>query len=347
MNYWIIYWLILVGGITLFLCLFVFIRRKAKPFTRLQTIIENITLMLLTVFLTLMALELYFKVFFAQSDGFGYTLASQNWYSQYWQENSLGYRDVEWTPERLAGKTRVMIVGDSFVAGTGIPNPEDRFANQLGHLLGDNYAILNVASPGWDTVDEVKAILNYPFRPDILVLSYYINDIEGTAYQSGLHRPPIRQDPPAWLFPLVQNSYTFNFLYWRIVRLGPSEWAQVYWNEWLRKISTDPEIRWRHQQELLRIIEGAASERIPLSVVIFPNLTAVDESRLLTQPIIDLFRTHNIPVLDVGELLAGRDPATTTVNAVDSHPNEAVNREVAEHLFHLITEQNEKAGIKQ
>ena len=187
-----------------------------------------------------MALELGFKLFFAQSDGFRYTLASQNWYNRYWQENSLGYRDQEWTSQKLAGKTNVMVVGDSFVAGTGIANPDDRFANQLGQLLGDDFAVTVVASPGWDTRDEIEAIVEYPYPPDVLILSYFINDIEGTAYAGGAQRPQIRQDPPPWLKPLIDHSHAFNFLYWRLVRLGPQAWAKIYWEDWLLKISADP-----------------------------------------------------------------------------------------------------------
>jgi hypothetical protein len=174
MQYWLIYTSILVIGVILFSLPFLILRREDKNPTKIQPLFENVSLSLLIIFLTLMALEFYFKVFFAQSDGFRYTLASQNWYERYWQENSLGYRDVEWTPERLSGKTKIMVVGDSFAAGSGIANPEDRFTDQLGHLLGDDYAILNVASPGWDTIDEVQAILEYPYRPDILILSYPI-----------------------------------------------------------------------------------------------------------------------------------------------------------------------------
>lgn len=329
MTYWLFYFIILILGITLF-SLPLFLLRGRK------TLWQNISLALLTLFLTLMALELFFKLAFAQSDGFRYTLASKNWYARYWQENSLGYRDREWTPQDLAGKTKVMVVGDSFAAGSGIANPDDRFANQLGRLLGDDYAVMVVASPGWDTIDEIKAIVDYPYRPDILVLSYYINDIEGTAYERGAHRPQIHTDPPAWLQPLVSNSYAFNFLYWRLVRLGPQEWARIYWEEWLKKISADPDIRWQHQQELLTIINAAASEQVPLFVVVFPNLAAMEESREMTQPVIDLFRTHNVPVLDVGQLLAGRAPADITVNGVDAHPNEAVHREVAEALYQMI-----------
>lgn len=345
MNYWVGYISILVLGLIVALTLLKLFH-SARP-SKWQQLAANSLLALLALFLTFMALEFLFKVFFAQSDGFRYTLASQNWYNRYWQENSLGYRDVEWTPEKLAGKTKVMVVGDSFVAGSGIVNPQDRFANQLGRLLGDSYAVMVVASPGWDTADEVEAVLNYPYRPDLLVLSYYINDIEGAAYQTGRQRPVVRRDPPAWLKPLVENSYAFNFLFWRVIRLGPQEWATIYWNDWLKKISADPDIRWRHQQELLKIIDGAASEKIPLIVVVFPSLAAVEESRLLTQPIIDLFQANNIPVLDVGRLLAGRDPATTMVNSIDSHPNEMVNLEVAEHLYQMITQQRQKSRTNQ
>jgi lysophospholipase L1-like esterase len=284
MDYWFSYLIILLVGVVLFLGPIFMLRRRTRKLSGRKALIENISLSLLVLFLTLMAVEFYFKVFFAQSDGFRYTLASQNWYNKYWHENSLGYRDHEWTPEQLNGKTKVMVVGDSLTAGSGIVNPEDRFADQLGRLLGQDYVVFNVASIGWDTIDEVEAIIEYPYKPDLLILSYYINDIEGVAYESGAQRPKVRQDPPAWLLPLVQNSYAANFAYWRLVRLGPQSWANVYWNDWLKKIAADDNIRWRHQQELLTIVDGANSEQIPLMVVVFPNMAAVEQSRPFVQP---------------------------------------------------------------
>jgi hypothetical protein len=318
--------------------IFVSVRKKISVHNRLSRLLENILLIVGAIFLTFMVLELGFRLFFAQSDGFRYTLASQNWYDRYWSENSFGYRDEEWTAERLAGKIKVMVVGDSVAAGSGIPNREDRFANELGEYLGDDYAVIVIASPGWDTLDEIEAIVEYPYPPNILVLSYFINDIEGSAYAQGAQRPQIRQDPSGWLKPLVDNSYAFNFLYWRLVRLGPQKWASVYWDDWLKKISVDPDIRWRHQQELLKIIDGAVSEDIPLFVVVFPNLAAVEESQILTQPVVDLFESRGVPVLDVSQIVANRDPAQLTVNAVDAHPNEAVHAEVAEQLSRIIQE---------
>jgi hypothetical protein len=328
MTYWLVYGGILIAGGGLLALLFRGVGRQHK-------LLENVGLSLAALFLTGMGLELYFKLFFAQSDAFRYTLASQNWYERYWVENSLGYRDVEWTPERLAGKTKVMIVGDSFVAGSGIANPEDRFVGQLGRLLGPEYAVMVVASPGWDTLDEAEAIVKYPYRPDLLVLAYYVNDIEGVAYESGVERPQIRHDPPAWLNLPVQHSYALNFLYWRVVRLGPQEWAQNYW-AWLKELNAAPDIRWQQRQQLLTIAEGAAAEEIPLVVVVFPHLAAVEESRPMTAWVLDLFAEQGTPTLDVSQMLAGRDPADTMVNAVDSHPNEAVNLEVARRLHEMI-----------
>ncbi len=336
MNYWTTYSLIFIIGLAALVTPLLILRQQKS--TRPQPLVENLLLALLSLFISLMGLEFYFRVFFAQPDGFRFTLASRNWYDRYWHQNSLGYRDVEWTPEKLVGKTKVMVVGDSFVAGNGIANPADRFPDRLGQLLGDEYAILNVASPGWDTAREMRAVRTYPYRPDVIILSYHINDIKGAAFSLGMPDPKLRRDPPAWLAPLVEHSYAANFVYWRLFRLGLSDWSERYWNEWMRGLSEHPEVSRRHRQELLEVIEGTAAEQIPLVVVIFPHLAAVDETQFLVEPVAELFRAHNVPVLDVSELLADREPATTTVNAVDAHPNETIHREVAKHIYRIMIE---------
>ncbi len=336
MIYWLGYALILgiIGGGLL--AAIIWLSRRPS-----QRWLLNGLLVMFSLFITLMALEAGFKLFFAQSDGFRYTLASQNWYDRHWEENTLGYRDVEWTAEQLADKTTIMVVGDSFAAGSGIADPQDRFANQLGQQLGEDVAVMVVASPGWDTLDQIEAIVEYPHTPDVLILSYYINDIEGVAYESGAQRPQIRLDPPTWLKPLIDHSHALNFVYWRLIRLGPATWSQIYWEDWLVKIHTNPQILWRHQQALLQIVEGAAAEDIPLIVVIFPNLAAVDASEPMVQPIIDLFARHDIPVLDTREILRQYDPAETMVNSVDSHPNELIHAEVARRLKDMVEAQLE------
>ena len=78
----------------------------------------------------------FFRYFYAESENV-FTGASLNWLARYWHENSLGYRDREWTPEDLAGKQTILVTGDSFAAGWGINDPADRFGDVLAQHLGD------------------------------------------------------------------------------------------------------------------------------------------------------------------------------------------------------------------
>ena len=84
-------------------------------------------------------------------------------FERYWQPiNSLGYRDYEWTPEKVGNRKRIVVVGDSFVAGGGVEKIEDRFSNQLGEKLGDDYVVMTVARNGWNTRQEIEGVLAYP-----------------------------------------------------------------------------------------------------------------------------------------------------------------------------------------
>ena len=284
-----------------------------------------------------MAIEFYFKVFFAQPDAFVFTLSAQNWKNHYWQPvNSLGYRDREWAAEDVEGKLKIMVVGDSLAAGLGIENYEDRFSNKLNELLGDEVIVFNVASSGWHTGREIEAIINYPYKPDILILAYFINDIEGSAFSQGVKRREldIYRSPPL-LRPLIENSYAFNFLYWRIVRFGLQEGQAGYW-QWLSEIFDTPEIWWVHQQELQTIYEGVQAEGISLIVVVFPNITTLEESQKITRPVLDFFESRGVATLDVTTLIADTDPKELMASPVDGHPNEIVHGVVAEQLYQMI-----------
>lgn len=301
---------------------------------RIRQAAQNILLALFAVLVTLILLELFFKLVFAQSDGFNHTLASKNWFNRYWQTNSLGYRDVEWTPAMLEGRTRIMVLGDSFAAGHGINNPNHRFSNLLGQMLGRDYAVMNVSQNGANTKTEIQNAIAYPYPPDIVILSFYVNDIQDTALAMGYNRPDFKTSSPF----LVGESYALNFLYWRIFRLQTGNWANAYWR-WLAGLYNDPGVWNVYRDELLQIHRFIQDRNGQLIVVVFPNLLAIEESRPVTSKVSRLFTDHGVPVLDVGELVAGMDAEALVVNPVDPHPNEFVHRRVAEALHRLILEQ--------
>ncbi len=301
--------------------------------SKLRQFAQNLSLLLFSFLIVCILLELFFKLFFAQPDT-RYTLAHQNWLDRYWQNNSLGYRDIEWTPELLAGRTKIMVLGDSFAAGAGIQNKEDRFSDLLGQLLGDDYAVMNVGRPGADTKEEFINALAYPYPSDIVILSFFVNDIEDTARDMGF-KPPRSQRS---YYPLLaQKSYAFNFFYWRIYRLGLLNSGDQghYWN-WLLNTYSNPDIWQIYQAELLQAHHLVKERNGQLIVVVFPTINAIQESRPITSQVVNLYREQGVPVLDVTELVADLDPDDLVVNSVDSHPNELVHRLVAERLYQLV-----------
>lgn len=336
MNYWLGYILTLILGFGLIIGAMGWAHRFGKT-SAWGRLVQNLALSGLTLFLVLMAAELFFKVFFAQSDGWNQTLASQNWFERYWTLNALGYRDTEWPPEAVRTKRKILILGDSFAAGQGIERIEDRFSNRLGVKLGEDYLVMNVATPGISTRDEIERVKGFPYKPEILILQYFVNDIRSAAHERGLVSDVPDLQPWPLLRPLIEHSYALNFIYWRGIRLMPRPWQADDFN-WLDAAYNDPGVWWTHQQELATLYQGTVSENVKLIVVIFPSMLDVEGSRVYTGKVANFFRDRQVPVLDVTELLAGLPPDQLVVSAVDAHPNEWVHQQVAEALYPLVVD---------
>jgi lysophospholipase L1-like esterase len=93
--------------------------------------------------------------------------------------NAFGFRDHEWTVPKPAGRTRVMVVGDSFTFGNAL-DQENRYTDLLDarlHAVGD-VEVINASAGGWN-LDNESAFLRteaLQYEPDALVLAFVIND---------------------------------------------------------------------------------------------------------------------------------------------------------------------------
>jgi len=312
----------------------------------LRRLAQNMLLAFFALLFTLTVVEVACKLLFVQSDGINFTLASRSWFERYWQPiNSLGYRDYEWTPEKVGNRKRIVVVGDSFVAGGGVEKIEDRFSNQLGEKLGDDYVVMTVARNGWNTRQEIEGVLAYPYQPDIVIFSYYINDIEGVAGRMGISRPPgLLIYPPDWLRPLVDNSYALNFAYWRLFRwhafADPNQRTdiQTYQNH-LRALYKDPEVWAAHQEELQEVCNLTQTQQLQLVVVVFPDMLKLEETRDLSGRVVDFFQTRGVAIVDVAAVIDAEQPKRLIANSVDTHPSVEVHTLVADALYAVITEE--------
>jgi hypothetical protein len=282
-----------------------------------------------------MILEGFSRVFLVSSDNFErLTLASRQWFAKYWTPiNSFGYRDIEHDLNNLDGKKLLFVVGDSFVTGHGINNHRDRFSDVLGTQLKDNWEVFNIARNGWDTKDEFTAIRDFPVTPDAVVLSYFVNDIDGAAARVWRQPLPSMVEQPHWfIYPIVERSHLFNFIYWRMYRFQNSRQMGTIYLGYLEKAYNDAKVWSVHEKELLQIVDWANNNDIHIVAVVFPLLVDLDWSRPFEKKVVHLLRERDVPVVHLSKKLSGLDQRELVVNNLDAHPSVSLHAKVASFL---------------
>lgn len=323
--------------ITLLTGLVLLVLSLQKRFHRLQGLGRGLLITYLTLIVLLGGAEAYFRCCYAESDGLP-TLASQNWLARYWHTNAAGYRDLDWTPADLTGRTTVLSIGDSFTAGWGIADPADRFSNVLAQKLGDNFAVLNLGKPGASLIESTLSLADAPVAaPDLVVLQYYLNDIETAALSIGLD-PNL--DPskgiPAW----VNESHFANFVYWRLVsRFQPErEGTQTYWG-WLYSMYDNAAVWEIHRQQIDTFIAAVRAKNAQLIVVIFPNMLDPFTSVPYVDRVAQAFEAQGYDqnhILKLFDAAAAMPLEQRIVSYRDAHASVAFNHLVGELLYEKI-----------
>lgn len=272
--------------------------------------------------------EAYFRCCFAQSEN-TITLATQNWLDRYWQTNSLGYRDRDWTPSDWADKTTIVITGDSFAAGWGIDDPANRFGDVLAALLGDRYAVINLGVYGTSTPEQLALLRDHPLStPDVVIMQYFLNDINYTMLSMGVL--PQAQSAPAW----AQESYFGNFLYVRLISplLDPG-FNRDWWGE--NYAAYDNAVVWdAHRAEIDAYLDHVEAIGARLIVVIFPNMLDPVRSVAYVDRVAEAIaaRGHD-DILKLFDAAAAWDLNARIVSARDTHPSAAFHRYIGDALY--------------
>jgi lysophospholipase L1-like esterase len=273
-----------------------------------------------TIALMLAAGELYFRFVHADSEG---RLASNNWMSRYWRENSLGYRDREWTEADWRGKTVVAVTGDSFAAGWGVENPADRFPDVLASRLGDDYAVFNLGVAGTSTPHQLESLGTLPVQPDVVIFQYFLNDIDYAAMTLGI---PIPMEQPT---ALERESHLANFISARFrAGFNADYWQQQY------SFFNSPPVWEAHAAHLNAYIDAVERLNARLIVVIFPNLLDPVGSIAYVDRVAQVFEARGqTEILKLFDAAASLPQAQIIVSPRDSHPSAAFHRLVGEMLY--------------
>ncbi|HXK26219.1 MAG TPA: SGNH/GDSL hydrolase family protein [Myxococcota bacterium] len=244
--------------------------------------------------------------------------------------NSDGFRDDEYPLEKGA-RWRIIFLGDSLTFGWGVEK-DQTFEALLERALQAKRPteIINFGAGNYNTEQEVNLFLEkgLRYRPDQVVLFYFINDAEPTPRASRLE----------WL-----GNFRIATFYWSRVkalwaRFDPSTGFEAYYRDLYR----DGAPGWQHAQEALLQLRDAAREHgIALQVVLLPELHAPAERLFAPQyaRVMEFLRANGIPALDLSPRFAGEtDPMSLWVAPDDAHPNARAHRAIADSSYDFIAE---------
>ena len=284
--------------------------------------------------------ELYFRFYYDSTDSFGLCKTTTRWFDRHFVRNQTGFRDsYNYMPTVEPGMRRITFIGDSFTVGHGIPDVEDRFANQVRYLRPD-YEVHALAELGWDTGMELELtefLPNSGYQTDIVVLVYCLNDISDItpAWQTVLDR--IYNGPKQGF--LATHSYLFNTISARSRMAGEPEIVNYY--SFVRKAYTGA--IWKQQQQRLKDYHKAVTRSGgELYVVTFPFLHALglDYDYLDVHKQLDEFWGDlKVPHLDLLEVYDDQNSDELVVSTRDAHPNEKAHGMAAQAIVSFLDEQ--------
>ncbi len=315
------------------------LHRKANWSLLLQ---GNLLILLLLLSLVMATGEIYYRFIYDETDSFALTNSTNRWILRHYQYNSSNYRDnQDYTKDCPTGKTRVTFIGDSFTAGHGVRDVNQRFANMVRQQHPE-FDVQVLANNGWDTGHQLEMLTKLGDTDlQYVVLVYCLNDLSDIVpeYRQILDR--IYAEEPSYL---VYNSYFLNTLYYRWVAFADPDVKNFY--QFTQK-AYENEI-WETQQQRLAAMQTLVQEQGgKLLVVTFPFIHALGKDyvyRDVHQQLDKHWQTLDVPHLDLYDIYKEHAPEQLRVNQYDAHPNEAAHAMAARAIGKFLAKQTGKPG---
>lgn len=95
----------------------------------------------------------------------------------YYTVNEYGYRGIPVPPAPDERRVRIVVLGDSYGFGIGVPDGEE-FASVLRSELGDGFDVINLSVGGYGLTQEIRRYyeLGRMYRPQVVILQFCAND---------------------------------------------------------------------------------------------------------------------------------------------------------------------------
>jgi len=259
--------------------------------------------------------------------------ASRLWQRRFVKRNHDGARDGEHALRPAPGRRRLLVVGDSYAFGWGVPRIEDRFGEQLAmHFAagdGTPWESINESEPDKHTLDELEFLKRgLRFQPDMVVLLYTFNDMD---YLAGITPRPMLLEAPNGIADrlrptrlLFTNSYFFQEMFARVQAVSQRRLALT--NSPFRVYEDSALVR-RHLEDLRHFVALADSVCVAAAIVPLNHAVSVDLATLRRyESFVSAAQAGGLPVVSISHAFDGYPIRSITVGSLDGHPNALAHR---------------------
>src|SRR5262245_50818881 len=239
--------------------------------------------------------------------------------------NSLGYRGGEISIGRTPGVRRILMLGDSFTEGWGVP-VDETVSRRLEILFGQRGMAAEVVNAGVGnsgSVQEVQGFLTRHARlnPDLVILNF--------DFRSAIPVPRYADD--GWL---VRHSEARMFLSSGADALQRLAGVKKRWADDYLALFDGP--GWpAAKAAIVRLAEYCRAHQIALLIANWPELHDVQHYVLgsITDRIRALAEAEQVAFIDLLDAVKTQDSSRLWVSPADPHPNGYANGLFAEHMF--------------
>lgn len=251
--------------------------------------------------------------------------------------NSHGFRDAESPQEKAGNVFRILLLGDSLTFGWGA-RAEDRFSNRLEQSLNAEAArrglatrieVINTGVGNYNTVQEVEffAQAGRQWKPDLVLLNYFINDAEPV---------PIQRSPAS-----IQYSYLAMLLWGRLDTLSRmTEKGEGFFSYYAALYGDDRPGWIKAKAALAKLQALSAQDGFRLVVTLLPELHVVGK----TYGFADVHAkveaaAHEAgigEIVDLAPHFTDSDPMSLWVSPDDAHPNGEGHRILHDGIYDYL-----------
>lgn len=305
--------------------------------------IKNVLLLIYSTILIFLVFEVVF-MYQPISQGTGYAYCNKLWFNKYWQRNEIGYRDEPYNAASDTLKNKIVMLGDSYVAGHGTNNVKDRMSNLLEKKLGKTYRVFNLGKNGSTTIDEFDRLKNFPYKYDKLILVHVPNDLEyldNNDETNQIEETEEINNSNGFIDFFIKESFFINFLSYTIIGDAVRGIAGILSGTINTQINEIPNYPYsdsaklrKHFSNLLMIDKELKEHQIKLLIVSFP-FPGNEESKAdyYYQQFINQLKLSKLNYLDAMPICNQLKRRQQVVSALDGHPSVKVQQMVTDSIF--------------